>query len=578
MGNHHASLEDDVVIGTVQSIYRRLDKYPRDHFDLAIYDECFTGDVEILTDEGFVRFDELKDQKVAQVHDDMTIDNVEPLRKIKKHYKGAGVKFNDITLTENHNQVVIEDGGLVTYKAKDAPIDKIVSYRGKITDKSFIELDELVYCVTVPSGMIIVRKGGDIILTQNCQEAKGKQYEETINYFKPKYSVGLSGTPFRMDGKKLTDGLFDKIAYQKNIKWGIDNGYLCDVEAIRCYVDYDLSNVRTSGGDFNIVDLEEAMTGSEDAIADAFYKYSKGRPTLIFATGIKHAQAIAERIEGARYIIGDTPQEERDEIFNGFENKEIPCIVSVEVMTQGVDLPISTVGIFAKPTKSVGRYQQQVGRILRNHPDKEKALIVDCIGSSSLGLCTAPNLIGIDLSKVPEKKLDELEGDLMDMIDLAEELSDIPLSWIRNHKIVDLWAKENDYEINNVNYFQMPDGRMVVSLPEKAKIVIPTPDMLGNVDATQIEGLAKDYHEWGLETYGNTWSMQRALNAVGAFLRRNYDEQSPIWDMKIIKKWGDDPATIKQQKYIKRRLKDDAPDEELTKFEASQILNRLFTK
>lgn len=160
-------------------------------------------------------------------------------------------------------------------------------------------------------------------------------------------------------------------------------------------------------------------------------------------------------------------------------------------MTQGVDLPIATVGIFAKPTKSVGRYQQQVGRILRNHPDKEKALIVDCVGSSNLGLCTAPSLIGINVDKVPKRKQDELIGDLMNMPDLVEELSDIPLSWIRNEKIVNLWAKENNYNTDKVNYFQLPDGKMVVSLPERAKIVLPPPDMLGFMNATQIKGLAK---------------------------------------------------------------------------------------
>lgn len=416
-----------------------------------------------------------------------------------------------------------------------------------------------------------------IVVADECQEAKGKQYEEIINYFKPDYTVGLSGTPFRLDGKKLTDGLFDKIVYQRDIKWGIQNDYLCDVEAVRCFVDYDLSGIKSNGGDFNIVQLEEAMVGTEDSIAEAYYKYSKGRPTLVFATGVAHAWAISERIEGSRVIVGDTKQEERDEIFNGFENETIPCIISVQVMTQGVDLPIATVGIFAKPTKSVGRYQQQVGRILRTHPNKEKALIVDCIGSSNLGLCTAPSLIGINIDKVPERKQDEVEGDLMEMMDLVEELSDVPTSWIRNTKLVDLWAKQNQYKTNNVNFFQMPDGRMVVSLPERAKIVLPAPDMLGNVDATQIKGLSRDFHQWGLNQYGDTWGYQRAMNAVRAMLERSYSESSMIWDLKKTKSWGNKPASEAQLKMIKRKLKDETP-EELTRFEASQIINRIKNK
>ena len=417
----------------------------------------------------------------------------------------------------------------------------------------------------------------DLVVGDEVHEGKSKQYEDILNYFKPTYTVGLTGTPFRLDGKKLTDGLFDKIVFQRNIKWGIENDFLCDVEAVRAYIDYDLSNVRTSGGDYNIQDLEQAMVGSEDGIAEAYHTYSKGRPTLIFATGVAHAWAIAERIEGARVIVGTTNQEERDEIFQGFENKEIPCIVSVQVMTQGVDLPISTVGIFAKPTKSVGRYQQQVGRILRKHPDKDKALIVDCIGSSSLGLCTAPSIVGINIDKVPENKQNEIEGDLMEMADLVEVLSDTPMSWIKNTKIVDLWAKENKYKTQRVNYFQMPDGRMVVSLPERAKIVIPPPDILGNVDATEIKGLTKDFHTWGLKQYGDTWEYQRALNAVSAMLKQNYMDSSMLWDLNKTRRWASKEPTAAQMKLINRVIKDEVPSD-LNRFEASQIINRIRNK
>ena len=169
-----------------------------------------------------------------------------------------------------------------------------------------------------------------------------------------------------------------------------------------------------------------------------------------------------------------------------------------------------------------------MGRILRNHPDKEKALIVDCVGSSSLGLCTAPSLIGINVDKVPENKQKDIEGDLMDMIDLVEQLSDTPTSWIKNTKHVELWAKENKYKTKNVNYFQMPDGRMVVSLPERAKIVLPAPDMLRLTH--EIKGLT--LYQWGIKMvkHGIINVKRCALNAYG--------ESSMIWDLKKTKRWG----------------------------------------
>ena len=121
------------------------------------------------------------------------------------------------------------------------------------------------------------------------------------------------------------------------------------------------------------------------------------------------------------------------------------------------------------------------------------------------------------LTKCLKTSKKDIEGDLMDMIDLVEQLSDTPTSWIKNTKHVELWAKENKYKTKNVNYFQMPDGRMVVSLPERAKIVLPAPDMLGKVDA-EIKGLAHDFHKRGINEYGETWDYQRALNAVSSVL------------------------------------------------------------
>ena len=71
--------------------------------------ECFRGNVEILTEEGFIRFDQLGDEKVAQYHEDGSIDFVKPLRKIEKQYNGDGIEFStrkgSIVTTANHTMV-----------------------------------------------------------------------------------------------------------------------------------------------------------------------------------------------------------------------------------------------------------------------------------------------------------------------------------------------------------------------------------------------------------------------------------------------------------------------------------------
>ena len=79
MGELSSNGDEDVIFSTIQTIHRRLDKFDPKEFDLVVADECFTGDVEILTNEGFVRFDELEKQKVAQIHDDFKLDYVQPI-------------------------------------------------------------------------------------------------------------------------------------------------------------------------------------------------------------------------------------------------------------------------------------------------------------------------------------------------------------------------------------------------------------------------------------------------------------------------------------------------------------------
>jgi len=78
---------------------------------LVIIDECFSGDTEILTENGFVRFDELSNEKVAQLStDDLKIDFVAPIRKIEKAptSKVLSIKSDkkiDLLVTEEHDMI-----------------------------------------------------------------------------------------------------------------------------------------------------------------------------------------------------------------------------------------------------------------------------------------------------------------------------------------------------------------------------------------------------------------------------------------------------------------------------------------
>lgn len=397
------------------------------------------------------------------------------------------------------------------------------------------------------------------IIVDEAHHAAAKTYRKVLDYFQPEKVIGFTATPNRSDKARLSD-VFDEIVFQRDLLWGIRNGYLCDIFCRRIDIGYDLRNVHTRNGDYAPGELEEAMAGTEDAIAEAYRNYAKGA-TLIFAASVNHAERIAEKIPGAEVVTGKTKN--RAEIIRRFTNREIPCIVNCMVFTEGTDMPLVETVIVARPTQSDSLYAQMVGRGLRLHPDKDKLTLIDCVGiTGKAHLCTAPTLLGVDISDLPQKKQQEVEGMLFELPEKAERASDCPQSWIRNTEIVQLWAKEQQYDTRGINFFQMPDGRLVCNLKDRVKLTIPCQDELGNV----VYG-------------GRRMPMQQAIDTVYQELLTIYPDEQYLWDLSRAKRWGAAPASEKQIDLIRRRCRRyDFNCENLTKFQASQILNRVMMR
>lgn len=392
----------------------------------------------------------------------------------------------------------------------------------------------------------------DIIICDEAHHAAANTYRKIFGYFKPRLLLGFTATPNRSDGVRLND-VFSEIIFSRDLKWGIKNGYLSDIFCRRVDIGYDLSEVHTRMGDYAPSELEEAMSDTSDAIAEAYRKYAKGA-TLIFAVSVKHAHDIASKIDGAVVVTGET--KERAEIIKAFSERKIPCIVNCMVFTEGTDIPLVETVIIARPTQSDSLYAQMVGRGLRLHPDKDKLNLIDCVGiTNKASLCTAPSLLGIDMSEVPKNQRDKIQGDLFDIPDKVTLAMDTPESWIRNTEIVDLWAQEQEYNLHNINFFKMPDGSLTLSLPDKV-FRISCPDSLGNVSGEP---------------------MQNMIDRLYYHLLKNYTNSRAIWDRDFVRRWGSQPATDKQKNIISKRFSDfDCTD--LTKLQASQILNRIFSQ
>lgn len=396
----------------------------------------------------------------------------------------------------------------------------------------------------------------DLIITDEAHHAAANTYKKIYQYFNPRLHLGFTATPNRGDNVRLDD-VFESIIYEKDIRWAIENKYLCNINCLRVNIGYDISKVARRMGDFAPGELEKALNQDvlNDAILEAYKKYAVGQ-TLIFACSVEHAQEIANKIPGAVAVTADTKN--RAGLIDKFTNREIPVLVNCMIFTEGTDMPLVETVMVARPTSNSSLYTQMVGRGLRLYPGKEKLTLIDLVGvTGKANLCTAPTLIGVDLNSVPVEKQGEIQGDLFDLPDLVMQKSDCMESWIMNVEIVDLWAKEQKYNLHGVNWFKMPNGDLVLNL-KKSKIVLKAQDELGQTVLN-----------------GQKIKMQEALDKVYKLLTEEYEEQKYIWDLKLVKKWGQAPASDKQKAQVQRFIKN-VDISELTKLQASQILNRVF--
>lgn len=394
----------------------------------------------------------------------------------------------------------------------------------------------------------------EYVIVDEGHHSIGRTYRDILNYFNPQKVIAFTATPNRLDNVGL-DNIYQDIIYQKDLRWMIEQGYLCDLYCLRVNIGYDISKVTIRNGDYAPGELDEAMQGTADAIAQAYREHAVG-PTIIFAASVHHAEDIAKKIPGAVVVTGQT--KDRGEIVARFMRREIPVLVNCMVFTEGTDIPCIETVIMARPTASDALYTQAVGRGMRLYPGKERAVLIDCVGvTGSRSLCTAPSLLGLNLDGIPESRASQVQGMLFDLPELAEEASDCPESWIKNVKVVDIWAKEQGLNMRDINFFKQPDGSLTVALSGR-KITIPAPDMLGYVPCRN----------------GSKITIQEAIDAVFKLLRDSYGDQDKLWNRKKSAKWRNQPASDKQKLLVSRLCKGWSK-EDLTKGEAALILNRL---
>lgn len=232
----------------------------------------------------------------------------------------------------------------------------------------------------------------NLVVVDEAHHAAAKSYVAVLDHFGVMdgrtRSVGFSATLARADGRGL-DTVWDGVAYHRDIPYFIPPGWLVDARGHRVTVDgLDLGRCPTSGGEFRDGPLGEAMhaAGAGEAAARAYRRHSDDQPAIMFTPTVATARAWAESMEQAGVpvgvIVGDTPLDERQRLYARFRTGKTRCLVTCMVLAEGFDEPAATVVIVARPVLFSGTYAQIVGRVLRPHPGKVEAIVIDLTGVS----------------------------------------------------------------------------------------------------------------------------------------------------------------------------------------------------
>ncbi len=93
---------------------------------------------------------------------------------------------------------------------------------------------------------------------------------------------------------------------------------------------------------------------------------------------LKHCQS---RGISARVVDGTTEQDERNDTFSEFKAGDCQMLLGVDVIREGLDLPVAQCLIDLQPTHQFRVYWQKLGRVKRPHPGQESAVVIDLAGN-----------------------------------------------------------------------------------------------------------------------------------------------------------------------------------------------------
>jgi superfamily II DNA or RNA helicase len=230
-----------------------------------------------------------------------------------------------------------------------------------------------------------------MIVIDEAHHALAKTYKEMWERFPNAKFLGLTATPCRLNGKGFTD-LFDVLVQSWSVPEFISKGRLATYDFVSIKSDgvtqrlIDSLQKRGADGDYQNKEMDMLLNKkpSIERLYQSLEEFGKDRKGIVYAINISHAQKITKLYQehGVKAIAIDskTPAMERQQDIEAFKKGDIQVLVNVDIFSEGFDCPDVEFVQLARPTLSLAKYLQMVGRGLRVAKGKKNCVIIDNVG------------------------------------------------------------------------------------------------------------------------------------------------------------------------------------------------------
>lgn len=228
------------------------------------------------------------------------------------------------------------------------------------------------------------------VVIDEFHHAVNEQYQRIVDYFKPKFLLGLTATPERMDGKNIYEICDYNVPYEISLKEAINKGMLVPFHYYGIFDETDYSKLHIVRGRYDVKELNETYIGNVSRYELIYKYYCKygSRQALGFCCSREHAREMAKEFSKRGIpsvaVFSDASgeyTEDRNVAIRQLKQGKIRVIFSVDMFNEGVDITSVDMVMFLRPTESPIVFLQQLGRGLRKCRGKEFLTVLDFIGN-----------------------------------------------------------------------------------------------------------------------------------------------------------------------------------------------------